>query len=71
MTNTKRVVVFDLDETLGYFTEFGVFYELLCKYKNIPSQQRQFVFNKLLSYLTPSVPIDATGILFSLNICYF
>jgi hypothetical protein len=48
MTNTKRVVVFDLDETLGYFTEYGVFYELLCNYKKIALQQRQYVFNKLL-----------------------
>ena len=54
MANIKRVVVFDLDETLGYFTEYGVFYELLCKYKNIPSQQRQSIFNKLLD-LFPEV----------------
>ena len=54
MSNIKRVVVFDLDETIGYFIEYGVFYELLCNYKKIALQQRQYVFNKLLD-LFPEV----------------
>ena len=28
----KKVVVFDLDETLGYFTEFGIFWDSLIQY---------------------------------------
>ena len=23
----KKIIVFDLDETLGYFSEFGIFYD--------------------------------------------
>tara|TARA_B100001094_G_C18182248_1_gene801637 strand:- start:2322 stop:3188 length:867 start_codon:yes stop_codon:yes gene_type:complete len=36
--NNNKVVVFDLDETLGYFTELGVFYDGLQDYydKNLP-----------------------------------
>ena len=28
----NKVVVFDLDETLGYFVEFGIFWEALQEY---------------------------------------
>lgn len=44
----SKVVVFDLDETLGYFTEFGIFYELLIKYLKISKQYRTHVFCSLL-----------------------
>lgn len=44
----SKVVVFDLDETLGYFTEFGIFYELLIKYIKISKQHRTHVFCSLL-----------------------
>ena len=27
-----KIVVFDLDETLGYFTELGIFWDCLKKY---------------------------------------
>jgi hypothetical protein len=27
-----KIVVFDLDETLGYFTEFGIFWDCLKNY---------------------------------------
>ena len=27
-----KIVVFDLDETLGYFTEFGIFWDSLVQY---------------------------------------
>ena len=30
----NKVVVFDLDETLGYFSELGLFFDLLQEYKN-------------------------------------
>lgn len=32
MNTSKKIVVFDLDETLGYFTEFGIFCDCLDKY---------------------------------------
>ena len=32
MNKSKKIVVFDLDETLGYFTEFGIFCDCLDKY---------------------------------------
>jgi hypothetical protein len=44
---TKRIVVFDLDETLGYFTEFGIFCDCLDIYfKNKAYSNTNF--NKLL-----------------------
>lgn len=53
-TVVSKVVVFDLDETLGYFTEFGIFYELLIKYLKISSQHRTHIFCSLLD-LYPEV----------------
>ena len=32
MNKPLKIVVFDLDETLGYFTEFGIFCDCLNKY---------------------------------------
>ena len=32
MTKPFKIVVFDLDETLGYFTEFGIFCDCLDKH---------------------------------------
>ena len=32
MKNVNKIVVFDLDETLGYFVEFGIFWDSLCLY---------------------------------------
>ena len=49
-----KVVVFDLDETLGYFTEFGIFYELLINYLEIPKNKQADVFCSLLD-LYPEV----------------
>jgi hypothetical protein len=41
-----KIVVFDLDETLGYFTEFGIFWDSISKYfslyKNIILTQDDF-----------------------------
>ena len=53
----KKVVVFDLDETLGYFTQFGIFCDCLDNYfKNNYSKKH---FNKLLDifkiYLRPKI----------------
>lgn len=49
-----NVVVFDLDETLGYFTEYGMFYELLVRFLKIPSKYHQEIFNYTLE-LYPEV----------------
>jgi hypothetical protein len=57
-----KIVVFDLDETLGYFTEFGVFVDCLKRYinpKNMNDIISQEQFNKLLDlypeYLRPNI----------------
>jgi hypothetical protein len=59
---TSKIVVFDLDETLGYFVEFGMFWDAL---KNFINQQKlsetvdQLLFNKLLDlypeFLRPNI----------------
>jgi len=46
-----KIVVFDLDETLGYFTELGIFWDSLNAYiktKNINYELDQSIFNKVL-----------------------
>ena len=55
MNCSSKIVVFDLDETLGYFVEFGMFWDALkYYYKNITSKTshipvfNQILFNKLL-----------------------
>ncbi len=43
-----KIVVFDLDETLGYFTEFGIFCDCLNYYfKNNEYSEKNF--NELLN----------------------
>ena len=49
-----KVVVFDLDETLGYFTEFGVFYDLLIKHLQVAPPLRSHVFRSTID-LFPEV----------------
>ena len=51
---TSNVVVFDLDETIGYFTEFGIFYDSLVKYLNAGQINREWIFAKTLQ-LFPEV----------------
>jgi hypothetical protein len=52
-----KIVVFDLDETLGYFVEFGIFYDCLNRYLKI--NQNQQLFNELLElypeFLRPNI----------------
>lgn len=57
-----KIVVFDLDETLGYFTELGVFIDSLKRYmdsKNINVLLTQNEFNQLLDlypdFLRPNI----------------
>ena len=54
-----KVVVFDLDETLGYFGEFFIFYSIVASYLNIPRNRRSSLFNSLFhlypEYLRPDI----------------
>ena len=45
---SNKVVVFDLDETLGYFLELGVFWEVLLLYAKPTSILTQEYFNSVL-----------------------
>jgi len=57
MTNLEKlskIVVFDMDETLGYFVEFGIFWDALIAYiksntgnDEIPKKLEQYHFNKI------------------------
>ena len=46
MSKENQVVVFDLDETLGYFSQLGIFCEILKKIKN--NNLTQTEFNEIL-----------------------
>jgi len=54
-----KVVVFDLDETLGYFTEFAMFFDILTKHLNLRPRLHQKVFNQVFDlypeYLRPHI----------------
>jgi hypothetical protein len=56
-----KLVVFDLDETLGYFVEFGIFWDSLCLYllKNKEEEPTQEDFNNILDlypeFLRPNI----------------
>ena len=39
-----KIVVFDLDETLGYFTELGIFWDSLDYYMKIKKFETHFLF---------------------------
>jgi len=49
MLTSPKIVVFDLDETLGYFTQFGIFYDCLNNYlKNEMFLSENEDFNTLM-----------------------
>jgi hypothetical protein len=56
-----KIVVFDLDETLGYFTEFGIFWDSLSNYLKIKEKPKlnQDDFNETLDlypeFLRPNI----------------
>lgn len=59
---TSKIVVFDMDETLGYYMELGMFYDALKSYiktYNIPLTTDQVLFNKVLDlfpeFLRPNI----------------
>ena len=53
-----KIVVFDLDETLGYFTEFGIFCDCLNYYfKNNEYSEKNFneLLNLFPEFLRPKI----------------
>ena len=58
MIKPLKIVVFDLDETLGYFTEFGIFCDCLNNYFKKSNYSDQH-FNELLDlyplFLRPKI----------------
>lgn len=63
---SSKIVVFDLDETLGYFMEFGMFWDALkayIKHKNLKQQINQMLFNKVLDLYPEFLRPNILGIL--------
>jgi hypothetical protein len=54
-----KIVIFDLDETLGYFTQFGIFWDCLNKYlyNNNVLKQNDFnnIFNLYPEFIRPNI----------------
>jgi hypothetical protein len=64
-----KIVVFDLDETLGYFTEFGIFWDCLNKYLNETSNLKltQTDFNNILDLFPEFIRPNMINILMNLK----
>ena len=65
-----KIVVFDLDETLGYFTEFGIFWDCLnnyLKYTNTNYKLTQTDFNDILELFTEFIIPNIIDILLYLK----
>ena len=66
MTSNSKIVVFDLDETLGYFTELGMFWDSLNSYikdKNINISINQTLFDNILDLYPEFLRPDIINIL--------
>ena len=56
-----KIVVFDLDETLGYFTQFGIFWDSLKNYienknkKNLTQNDFNDILDLYPEYLRPNI----------------
>jgi hypothetical protein len=56
-----KIVVFDLDETLGYFTEFGIFWDCLAQYfqktnkKSLTQQNFDDILDLFPEFLRPNI----------------
>lgn len=64
MRYDNKIVVFDLDETLGYFTQLCLIWESLCNFlkeKDATLEMNQYLFNKLLDlfpeYIRPNLEL--------------
>ena len=64
-----KIVVFDLDETLGYFTEFGIFWDSLSNYINLKGGPtlEQSDFNDILDLYTEFLSPNIINILIYLK----
>ena len=51
----KKVIVFDLDETIGYFTQLGIFYSIIESFKK---DNVHYEFNKHIELLSFNKLID-------------
>jgi hypothetical protein len=66
LQQTKKIVVFDMDETLGYFVELGMLWDALIGYiknKNININIDQKLFNKILDLYPEFLRPNIIGIL--------
>ena len=43
MRTNNRVIIFDLDETLGYFVELGIFIDCLEEFYNKKIENKEFL----------------------------
>jgi len=64
-----KIVVFDLDETLGYFTEYGIFWDSLNKFVQIKNKKEltQEDFNVTLDLFPEFIRPNIINILFYLK----
>jgi len=50
-----KIVVFDLDETLGYFTQFGIFWECLSKCTNVSPKYFYATLDLYPEFIRPNI----------------
>jgi len=63
-----KIIVFDLDETLGYFTEFGIFWDCLNNYfKSKNKNLSEYDFNNILNLYPEYIRPNIINILFYLK----
>ena len=64
-----KIVVFDLDETLGYFSQLGIFWDIIQKYQknNKKHTVSQVDFNKILDLFPEFVRPNIYNILLFLK----
>ena len=65
-----NIVVFDLDETIGNFTELSVFWEALNKYNSKSLSQEDFItlLETFPDFLRPSAPLKIAKRIFHSNL---
>ena len=66
MSCSSKIVVFDLDETLGYFMELGMFWDALkgyIKHKHLNKIIDQKLFNRILDLYPEFLRPNIIGIL--------
>lgn len=65
-----KLVVFDMDETLGYFVEFGIFWKLLYNYLNknkLVNIEKQILFNNVIELYPEIIRPNILSILYYLK----